>query len=705
MTNPPTDGSSALNEPASPARRSQHSAPRLVTLAILKANWNDGRSYLDNFTPFVVECLRAAPGPVTLVQIQSGLRKTFGMKVPQNTLKTILRRAARDELVHLEDHRYVPNQEKLTGASGAPAQGDFLRCYQALVDQLQAFATRRFSRDFSAAEAAAALDAYVDENGAPIVLRSAAPDLEFAPKVVTASGTGYIVHAFVEELAAKDPAGFGYLETVVEGSMLASVLYLPDAGAVQRKFRDSTVYLDTPFLLCALGYQGAELAAPAVELLELLRDHGAGVACFDSTLSELRGVLLSAAREVGTRRPRWAYDILHHFAKMNYKRADIDLLAASLEKDLQRLGVRVLPAPPFGVSSTIDEAAFEQVLRECVGYQSDNTLQHDLAAVAAVHRLRGERSQSILEDSKAIFVTTNPQLVRAVRKYFGRDDQGFSWPPAILDSDLATLVWLKKPMERPDFPRKQIMADCYANLRPSSKLWSAWLDEIERTDQAGTYSEEQLELIRYSPEAQRTLMDLTMGEASAVDSRTVEQALESAVAAVLRPHQEELSATRQALEAVEAQLAAEQQRRTAAEEERLAAEAALAQHAEGPSAEEAARVAVDAALAEQRAAFRTRCERRATRDARRIGTLIFAGLCVVVVVAAVLAFAGVSGIPGPVVPWPLRAVAALIGVAGVGLSIKTTLLGGDARAIAKWVEAKVEPHLVRRYLHQAGHIE
>jgi hypothetical protein len=89
-------------------------------------------------------------------------------------------------------------------------------------------------------------------------------------------GEHYIVSAFIADLVERDPQGFEYLETVVKGSMLASSLYLGDLGAGNQRFQQVTVHLDTPFLLDALGYAGKEIAQAALELLDLVRELGAG---------------------------------------------------------------------------------------------------------------------------------------------------------------------------------------------------------------------------------------------------------------------------------------------------------------------------------------------------------------------------------------------------------------------------------------------
>ena len=57
---------------------------RLASLAILRINWDtQQQSWIDNFVPFVVECLRiSAARPLEMGEVQRTLRDQFGLDVP-----------------------------------------------------------------------------------------------------------------------------------------------------------------------------------------------------------------------------------------------------------------------------------------------------------------------------------------------------------------------------------------------------------------------------------------------------------------------------------------------------------------------------------------------------------------------------------------------------------------------------------------------
>lgn len=670
------DGTSALKSTSEPT------TPHLVTFAILKANWNAGRSYLDNFVPFAVESLRELGQPSSAEDLQAELDRRFGMNIPQHAIEAIMGRACKDGYARRDHGTYETLPNSLLPPV-AIAQNEFLRCHASVVNDLRTFSADRYGRALTASEADSGLEAYTAEFGTSIVVSGSVANQDFAPEVAADPTVAFIVHAFVEHLEAADPAGFEYLAKVVEGTMLASVVYLPDLSAVDRKFRDSNAYLDTPFLLRLLGFNGAELQAPAIELLELLRQHGAGAACFDKTLVELRGVLASAAQQVGSAQPGRDDDIITYFSSQGMRRADVELIIADLESTLSTLGVRIVPAPRYNHHSSVDELELRDVLDRIVNYRREPTLLHDLDALTAVDRLRDGHRQPILEHSKAIFVTTNSRLVTAARVYFDNEPGG-AWPLAILDKDLATLLWLKQPLSAPDLPRKQIMADCYAALQPTPQHWARWSEEIARTEAAGTYTPEQLELIRTWPDTQRTLMDVTMGDATAISERTVADVLSTAEAALTAP-------VRAELESVRAELEDERSLRTAAEAQ--------------PSADSLAKLAVAEALEADRKRRLGNLDRRTQASASRLGAAVRVLLITVLVAATIMSLMGVAAVPGPSVPIAVRVVSALIAGLGAVLAVVGGAWGLDAASIGQRVERTAQPMFYRRALRRAGEHE
>jgi hypothetical protein len=72
----------------------------LISLAILRANWDDDRkSYIDNFLPFVAAVMqKEARESYSTADLQRGIKERFGIDMPQTALSTVLTRAVRTGL-------------------------------------------------------------------------------------------------------------------------------------------------------------------------------------------------------------------------------------------------------------------------------------------------------------------------------------------------------------------------------------------------------------------------------------------------------------------------------------------------------------------------------------------------------------------------------------------------------------------------------
>jgi hypothetical protein len=353
----------------------------------------------------------------------------------------------------------------------------------------------------------------------------------------------YFINSFIEYLRHNDPQGFNYLETIVKGRMLADVLFFQELGQVQKHFNGVEVYFDTNFLFRALGYTSKNMQVPCIELIDMLYEHNASLKVFDHTLDEMYGILDAALHYLkysnGRKGPLG--ETIQYFIDSGYKASDVELIIARLPNLLRSLHVQSKPKPIHVSPLGLDEMQMETTLRKRVRYTREEALKHDIDSLTSIYRLRKGESHRHIESCKAIFVTSNSSLARASSFYFNQIYQGYTVPLCICDHIFSTIVWLKNPLIAPDFPRKRIIADCYAALNPPPSLWKKYLDEIERLKQVGNLSVEDYYLLRSSMEARNILMNITFGNEEAFTEGTLEEILEKARAATRAETERELT--------------------------------------------------------------------------------------------------------------------------------------------------------------------
>lgn len=610
--------------------------PRAIaSLAVLRVNWDEeGRDYLENFSPFLNEALRASEDDrVSLPDVTTRIRGLVGFEVPQGVVKTLLRRAARRKYVRAQNGVFHIDRGVLPSEPLAKREGDLRRECEALVAKLQAYASETHGVTWSALEAERALLGVVEPFAAPLLHAARRGDRPSAP--VAEGSDLYVAASFVEHAYDRDPTAYAYLESVATGAMLASAVYYEDPSAVAEKFDGLTAYLDTPLLLEALGVNGEQVRAPIVEMIDLMREQGVQVRVLRRTFDETQGVLDAHGASTGDRRREVGLGPI----RGTLSPSDSRMLATQLEERLEELHVRLAERPDFDERYSMNVTQLEDRLQDAIGYQNPGARVHDVESLVAIHALRRGSRPSRLEKASAVFVTTNTTLARAAHGFFCEEYGGETRraPVCVTADDFATRLWLKTPNEAPELPTRQLLARAYAALQPSDALLEKYLAEAERLHKTGRVSERDYLLLRSSDDLLRRVTEATLNDPDAftegtldeVRTREVETIRRAASASVDRSNAARVEAER-ASETLRSDVerAQTEMKREVAEREAREAELAM---------ERAERTRAEA----DREALRTKA-RKQEQTVDRIATGV--GLTVRYVVWAVLAGVFVFGV-------------------------------------------------------------
>jgi hypothetical protein len=184
-------------------------------------------------------------------------------------------------------------------------------------------------------------------------------------------------------------------------------------------------------------------------------------------------------------------------------------------------------------------------------------LKRDIKSVSAIMMLRKDLHPCYVEESRAVLVTMNGRLAQVIQDFFYADDPD-TVAPCITDFAITSLLWLKKPTAAPNLPRKRLIADSYAAVQPSAKLWQAYLHEIDRLSQDLTITDDDYYLLRHDLQARTLLMEHTLGESDAFAKGTVQEILSLTKERLESDLRSELEGERETR--VQAQVAAEKSR-------------------------------------------------------------------------------------------------------------------------------------------------
>jgi len=530
----------------------------IVSLAFIKTNWDLRRKgYLDNFVPIVAECLRfLKEDVVALEELQDSVKQQFGLSIPQSAIAAILRRMRKYKYVKVEQGIYKRNNDELAELDFRDIRQTVMERHEKLIGELREYCQKAFGIRWSEEDAENALQYYLQDNELSVITASTYGST-IPMTVPPAKNAKYFVGSFIQNLQEKNSSLLEYLDTVVKGNMLANAIFLPDANLADKKFENTEVYFDTTFLIYALGYAGEACKCPCVELLELLYETGASLKCFRHTVDEIRNIMGTLANRMSKGEKIIAYGqsmpTVEYFLSESFTASDLELLSVQLEDKLKVLRIRTVEKPAYVKEYVIDEEGLDSALKK-IGQRWDSTRRRDVDSIAAIVRLRKRRNYSLLEDCRAVFITSNRALVKECFKYFCATDKESIISPCLTDYTLTNILWLKRPTASPDLPRKRIIADCYAAIQPDENMWKKYLNEIDKLSKEGNISEDDYYILRYSLEAKQALMELTQGDVEVFSRGNVKEILNLARSRVREDLIEEVKTEKERAEKAEAKV-------------------------------------------------------------------------------------------------------------------------------------------------------
>lgn len=468
-----------------------HTLPRsAATLAMLKALHDSGKDHIEMFQPFVLHAVASLPtDDFVTADLQPVLEQVLGLKVPLETLQTLLTRAVHRNQVRRDGGRYFRNTAALEGCNIEPLLAAYVPIQQALCQALQRYAADQ-GLSVDEEEAWHLLIALVQSSHLGLLLEGDVPafDNQLVP-----SREAQIVARFVQDRCQTTPALADALRGVVEGYVLQNTLLLRDIATLAGLFRNLRVFFDTRFLFDLLGVSGAPALTAARESLELIRSAGARLASFETTIREMRRVLALYENRLGTNEGRLSLHptpLSRFFLTNRWAPSDVRELSALLDSKLKQLGVTVVEMPQRRAAFTLDEAALGVRLRKPADDHDNARVQHDVDCVAAVLVLRAGRPSQQLEQAREIFCTTTGLVVKNVNQWF-REQGETGVPPTIYQASLSSRAWLKKPAVASDVKLHEIIAVCAAILRPRMQVWDAFGRHLKRMKDTGEISSDE----------------------------------------------------------------------------------------------------------------------------------------------------------------------------------------------------------------------
>ncbi|MBC3920049.1 hypothetical protein H8L32_21455 [Undibacterium sp. CY18W] len=454
----------------------------LSTIALLKAQIDAGSDHLGMFMPLAMDVLpKIKSDHFSVADVQDLILKEHGIKVPQQTITSLLRRAISKGNLRRESGRYWKTSTEYNSAENIVSDKAAISIEQnRLAEQLLKHAALR---GLVLENTDAALDALIDfikRAHVSLLLNEPIQPNNFTHKDDILAG---IVAEFVSTIVANDLALSIVLKRMLEGLVLYHAAFSNNVNPNQKTFKNLTVVFDSTLVRQAIGYEGDAANILMRETIDVLKTVGAECIVFDKTIEEIHRILAMYQEKLATQNGRSSLKqvpMARHFLTKRYTPGDVVQMAALLETDIKSIGLRIRTLPSRVPAYTYNESAlalrFANQIRQD---EQEPRVVHDVDCVAGVLILRkGKRSMRI-EETNAIFATTSPLVIKNGSAWWQDDEHESGIEPIAHIRALANIAWLKRPNLNVDFKLRELISLCAATMRPSQSTWDRFLKHLK----------------------------------------------------------------------------------------------------------------------------------------------------------------------------------------------------------------------------------
>ena len=199
----------------------------MTSLALVKIFADSNKSYLDNFVPFLAECLRKSDQDIVVVpDVQQMIRRQFRLEIPQHALRLILARAKNKGYIRKKHGAYYRVMESLKRIDFSRIQEDLITKYNRLIGSFCSFACDKYGFKLSVQEAEDTLLSYLDDYSIEIV-NSAVREQLPTIKGKKLKSKRYILSVYILHCYETKQPEFEYVDLAARGMMLANAVFLP----------------------------------------------------------------------------------------------------------------------------------------------------------------------------------------------------------------------------------------------------------------------------------------------------------------------------------------------------------------------------------------------------------------------------------------------------------------------------------------------
>lgn len=196
----------------------------LKSIAVLKANLDDGKDYIEAFVPFIATLIAQKKYQVIDVEtICKDMKDQYGLTIPHHPLQTILGRCSKRGFLRKSDHQWYPDWRRI-GAIDFSAHSQEKVCQlDALVADLGRFAEENDLIEALSGTAEEALWSYLSAFDAEVIMSRSFR--QFIPKIKRSRRQLFVVNAWIKDAFENRPDAYSSLSEIAAGYLYATTVF------------------------------------------------------------------------------------------------------------------------------------------------------------------------------------------------------------------------------------------------------------------------------------------------------------------------------------------------------------------------------------------------------------------------------------------------------------------------------------------------
>ncbi|HFO9584538.1 TPA: hypothetical protein ACHLG2_002952, partial [Listeria monocytogenes] len=267
----------------------------LVSYAILAINNNVGKDYFSYFEPFVIEIIKkVGRNGISSTEVKKGIQDYFKIDIPVHVVDTIITsRLKKKGYVEIENRILYPTNKDnyLDDTAFKDKLTYYEKTFRDLITAILDSIKRKFNHEYSDNDIEESLINFIKKYNLDILKFDAEVDFRTSN---SADELNYQISSVITEFLSEDSYLAKYLVDIVKGSMVLDAISNTDdldLSKIEKKFKNTTIYVDTSLAMFLLGLSGDRQQEPRVELIKLLQTNGANLSIFERNINEIENIL------------------------------------------------------------------------------------------------------------------------------------------------------------------------------------------------------------------------------------------------------------------------------------------------------------------------------------------------------------------------------------------------------------------------------